>query len=76
MVGMEVAEECEVSVVDPKRFIADPNPTLMSSGYGSNFQKVSHQVSDLAFFLKKYDFKGSKMTFQNIIFKEYLNLVN
>jgi hypothetical protein len=27
------------------------------------------------FFLTKYDFKGPKMAFQNIIFKEYLNLV-
>jgi hypothetical protein len=69
MVGMEVAEGCEVSVVDPKLFIADPNPTLMSSGYGSNFQKVLHQVSDLTFFLKKYDFKGPKITFQNIFLK-------
>jgi hypothetical protein len=24
----------------------------------------------------KYDFKGPKMAFQNIIFKEYLNLVH
>jgi hypothetical protein len=24
----------------------------------------------------KFDFKGPKMAFQNIIFKEYLNLVN
>jgi hypothetical protein len=47
----------------------------MSSGYGSvsgsgsYFQKVSE--SDPTFFLKKYDFKGPKMAFQNIIFKEY-----
>jgi hypothetical protein len=25
--------------------------------------------------LAKYDFKGPKMAFQNIIFKEYLNLI-
>jgi hypothetical protein len=44
-------------------------------GSGSNFQKVPDPVSDPAFFLKKYGFKGPKMAFQNIIFKEYLNLV-
>jgi hypothetical protein len=33
-------------------------------------------VSDPTFFLTKYDFYGPKMAFQNIIFKEYLNLVN
>jgi hypothetical protein len=43
------------------------------SGYGSYFQKGP--VSDPTFFLTKYDFKGPKMAFQNIIFKEYLNLV-
>jgi hypothetical protein len=44
----------------------------MSSGpgSGSNFQKVPDPVSDPTFFLKKYDFKGPKMAFQNIIFKE------
>jgi hypothetical protein len=47
----------------------------MSSGSGSNFQKVPDPLSDPTFFLKKYDFKGSKMTFKNIIVKEYLNLV-
>jgi hypothetical protein len=50
----------------------------MSSGSGSvsgsYFQKVP--VSDPTFFQKKYDFKGTKMAFKNIIFKEYLNLVN
>jgi hypothetical protein len=49
----------------------------MSSGSvsrsGSYFQTVP--VSDPTFFLMKYDFKGPKMAFQNIIFKEYLNLV-
>jgi hypothetical protein len=47
----------------------------MSSGSvsGSYFQKVP--VSDPTFFLTKYDFKSPKMEFQNIIFKEYLNLV-
>jgi hypothetical protein len=40
---------------------------------GSYFQKVL--VSDPTFFLTKYDFKCPKMAFQNIIFKEYLNLV-
>jgi hypothetical protein len=45
----------------------------MSSGSGSYFQKVP--VSDPAFFLTKYDLKGPKMAFQNIIFKDYLNLV-
>jgi hypothetical protein len=45
----------------------------MNSGSGSYFQKVP--VSDATFFLTKYDFKGPKMAFQNIIFKEYLNLV-
>jgi hypothetical protein len=43
------------------------------SGSGSYVQKVL--VSDPTFFLKKCDFKGPKMAFQNIIFKEYLNLV-
>jgi hypothetical protein len=38
----------------------------------SNSQNVP--VSDPTFFLTKYDFKGPKMAFQNIIFKEYLNL--
>jgi hypothetical protein len=52
------------SVVDPKLFIMDPDPT---------YKKVP--VSDLNFFLTKYDFKGPKMAFQNITFKEYLNLV-
>jgi hypothetical protein len=47
----------------------------MSSGYGSGFQKVPDAVSDSTFFLKKYDFKGPKMAFQNVIFTEYLNLV-
>jgi hypothetical protein len=37
----------------------------MNSGSVSCFQKVP--VSDPTFFLKKYDFKGSKMAFQNII---------
>jgi hypothetical protein len=45
----------------------------MSSGSGSYFQKVP--VSDPTFFLTKYDFIGPKMAFQNIILKEYLNLV-
>jgi hypothetical protein len=47
----------------------------MSSGSvsGSYFQRIP--VSDPTFFLTKYDFKGPKMTFQIIIFKEYLNLV-
>jgi hypothetical protein len=52
------------SVVDPKLFITDPDPT---------FQKVP--VAEPTFFLMKYDFKGPKMAFQNISFKEYLNLV-
>jgi hypothetical protein len=45
----------------------------MSSGSGSHFQKVP--VSDPTFSLTKYDFKDPKMAFQNIIFKEYLNLI-
>jgi hypothetical protein len=45
----------------------------LSSGPGSYFTKVP--VSHPTFLLKKYDFKGPKMAFQNIIFKEYLNLV-
>jgi hypothetical protein len=44
----------------------------MSSGSGSYFQKVP--VSDPTFFLTKYDFKGPKIAFQNIIFKEHLTL--
>jgi hypothetical protein len=47
----------------------------MSSGYGSYFHKVPDPVSDPTFFLKKYDYKGPKIAFQNIIFKECLNLV-
>jgi hypothetical protein len=51
----------------------------MSSGSGSgsesNFQKVPDPVSDPNFFLKKYDFKGLQMAFQNIIFKKFSNLV-
>jgi hypothetical protein len=47
----------------------------MSSGSGSNFQKVPDPVSDKTFFLKKDDFKGPKMAFQHTIFKKYLNLV-
>jgi hypothetical protein len=43
----------------------------MSSGSGFNFQKVPDPVSDPTFFLKKCDFKGPKMAFQNIILKEY-----
>jgi hypothetical protein len=43
----------------------------MSSGSGSDFQKVPEPVSDPTFFLKKYDVKGLKMALQNIIFKEY-----
>jgi hypothetical protein len=35
----------------------------MSSGSGSDFQKVSDPVSDPTFFLKKYDFKGPKIEF-------------
>jgi hypothetical protein len=42
----------------------------MSSGSGSNFQTVPDPVSDPTFFLKKYDFKGPKIAFQNIILKE------
>jgi hypothetical protein len=42
----------------------------MSSGSGSYFQKDPDPVLDPAFFLKKYDFKGPKMAFQNRIFKE------
>jgi hypothetical protein len=38
------------SVVDPKLFITDPDPTLK-------------KVPDPTFLLKKYDFKGPKMTF-------------
>jgi hypothetical protein len=45
----------------------------LSSGSGSYFKKVP--VSHATFFLTKYDFKGLKMAFQNIIFREYLNLV-
>jgi hypothetical protein len=45
----------------------------ISSGSGSYFQK--NPVSDPTFFLTKYDFKGSKMAFQNIILKENLNLI-
>jgi hypothetical protein len=45
----------------------------MSSGSGSYFQKVS--LSEPTFFLTKYDFKGPKIAFQSIIFKEYLNLL-
>jgi hypothetical protein len=45
----------------------------MSSGSGSYFQKVP--VSDPTFFLTKYDFKGPKMAFRNMIFKEYLNFL-
>jgi hypothetical protein len=45
----------------------------LSMSSGSYFQKVP--VSDPTFFLKKYDFKGPKMAFQNIILKEYLYLV-
>jgi hypothetical protein len=44
-----------------------------SMSSGSYFQKVP--VLDPTFFLTKYDFKGPKMAFLNIIFKEYLNLV-
>jgi hypothetical protein len=53
----------------------------MSSGFGSGsywyFQKVLDLVSYPTFFLEKYDFKGLKMAFQNIILKEYryFNLV-
>jgi hypothetical protein len=32
-------------------------------------------VSDPTFFLTKYDFKGPKIAFQNLIFNKYLNLV-
>jgi hypothetical protein len=42
----------------------------MSSG--SDFQKVPDPVPDPTFFLKKYDFKGPKMAFQNIILKNTL----
>jgi hypothetical protein len=44
------------------------------SGTGSYFQKFP--VSEPTFFLMKYDFKGPKMAFQNIIFKEDLNLIH
>jgi hypothetical protein len=46
-----------------------------SMSSGSNFQEVPDPVSDPTLFMKKYDFKGPKMAFQSIIFKEYLNLV-
>jgi hypothetical protein len=36
----------------------------MSSGSGSNFQKVPDPVSDPTFFLKKYDFRGPKRHFR------------
>jgi hypothetical protein len=42
---------------------------------GSNFKKIPDPVSDPTFFMKKYDFKGPKMAFKNIIFNEYLNLI-
>jgi hypothetical protein len=45
------------------------------SGSRINFQNVPDPVSDPNFFLEKYDFKGPKMAFQNIILKQYLNLV-
>jgi hypothetical protein len=45
----------------------------MSSGSRSYFQKVP--VSDLTIFLTKYDLKGPKMGFQNIIFKEYVRYI-
>jgi hypothetical protein len=45
----------------------------MISKSGSYFQNVP--VSDPTFFLKKNDFKGPKMAFQNLIFKECFNLV-
>jgi hypothetical protein len=45
----------------------------MSSRAGSYFQKVP--AANPTFLLTKYDFKGPKMAFQNIIYKEYLNLV-
>jgi hypothetical protein len=47
--------------------------SVSGSVSGSYFQKAP--VSDPTFFLTKYDFKGPKMAFQNLIFKEYLNLV-
>jgi hypothetical protein len=60
------------SVVDPKVFITDLDPTFQSSGSGSYLKKFL--VSEPTFSLMKYDFKGSKMAFQSIPFKEYLNL--
>jgi hypothetical protein len=47
--------------------------TNSGSGSGSYFQKVP--VSERTFFLLKYDFQDPKMAFQNIIFIEYLNLI-
>jgi hypothetical protein len=68
--------ELFIRVVDPKLFITDPDRDFsMSFGSGSNFQTLPDPVSDPTFFLKKYYFKGPKMAFQNIILKEYLNLV-
>jgi hypothetical protein len=62
--------------VDPKLHYGSGSDYSMSYGSVSYFQKVP--VSDPTFILTKYDFKGPKMAFQNIIFKEYryLNLVN
>jgi hypothetical protein len=51
---------------------SDPDPDPFPDP-DSFIQKVP--VSDPTFFLTKYDFKGPKLAFQNIIFKEYLNLV-
>jgi hypothetical protein len=46
-----------ISVVDPKLFMTDPDPT---------FQGVPDPDPTFKKFLMKYDFKGPKMAFQNI----------
>jgi hypothetical protein len=63
------------SVVDPKPYYGSGYDFSMSFGSGPDFQKVQDPVSEPAFLLMKNDVIGPKMTFQYIIFKEYLNLL-
>jgi hypothetical protein len=49
--------------VDPKPFVTDPDPTFQRVTDPDQTSKVPDPVSDPTFFLKKYDFKGPKMSF-------------
>jgi hypothetical protein len=73
--SMAVSYPADISsVVDPKLFITDPDPDptfqwVLDPDPDPTCKKFGFR--NRPFSWSKYDFKGPKMAFQNIIFKEY-----